>query len=78
MSLPTLEQDINALRQHESFARFVETIYNLREETISELHKAGTERIQQLSGQILTYDQILQIAGWNEMQLKHQDRLVSL
>jgi hypothetical protein len=71
----TLEQDIQALQKHESFARFLETIHSLREECISELHKANNERIQQLSGMILCYDQMLQMTGWNEMQLMHQDRL---
>lgn len=71
----TLEQDIQALQKHESFARFLETIHSLREESISELHKANNEEMQQISGMILCYDQILQMSGWNQMQLMHQERL---
>lgn len=71
----TLEQDIQALQKHDSFARFLETIYSLREECISDLHKANNEQIQQLSGMILCYDQILKMSGWNEIQVMHMERL---
>jgi hypothetical protein len=75
MNKPTLEEDIKTLCQHESFARFCETIYSLREEAISNLHQSNTENLQQISGMILTYDQILQLVDWNNLQLKHMDRL---
>ena len=71
----TYEEDIKTIHQHESFARFVETIYTLREEAISNLHKAQTEEMQQISGMILCYDQILQMTDWNGLQLKHMERL---
>ena len=71
----TYEEDIKALHQHESFARFVETIYTLREEAISNLHKAQTEEMQQISGMILCYDQLLQMSYWNGLQLSHLARV---
>tara|TARA_R100001163_G_scaffold65799_1_gene64993 strand:- start:4607 stop:4843 length:237 start_codon:yes stop_codon:yes gene_type:complete len=71
----SLEQDIKTLTQHESFARFIETIYSLREEAIAAMHETSTENLQQISGQILTYDQILQMVDWNNLQLKHTERL---
>lgn len=53
-----LEQALQTLSNHEAFAKFIFTIRDLREEAISELHKADFDNIQQISGRILTYDQI--------------------
>jgi hypothetical protein len=75
MSLPSLEEDIKTLNQHEAFARFVETIYSLREESISSLFESEKDQVQQISGMILAYDQILKIVDWNALQLKHIGRL---
>ena len=45
------------------------------EETIEELHEASVDGIQQVSGRIITYDQILQLVNWNELSKKHLDRM---
>ena len=42
----TLEESLEALSNHESFATFILTIRDLREEAIEELHKADFEQIQ--------------------------------
>jgi len=68
-----IQKDIKILHNHESFARFVGMIYQLREETIQELHEASTDSIQQVSGRIITYDQILQFSGWEELRNKFKD-----
>jgi hypothetical protein len=70
-----IQDDINSLHSYESFARFIKMIHELREETISEMHEASSENIQQVSGRIITYDQILQISGWDKLQLKHSERM---
>jgi hypothetical protein len=70
-----LEEDVKALSNHETFARFVEIIHTLREETISEMHKASTDELQQLSGRVITYDQILQMANWPLLKVRHQQSL---
>ena len=57
-----LEDDIKMLSNHETFARFIQMIHALREETIAEMHKADYEQLQQVAGRIITYDQILRIA----------------
>ena len=59
-----LETDLKVLGNHENFARFLQVIEDLREETIEELHNATNENIQQVSGRIITYDQILQMCDW--------------
>jgi hypothetical protein len=71
----SIEQDLQALHNHEHFARFMQVIHNLREEAIAELHEARTENIQQVSGRIITYDQILQFAGWEKLRKRFSDSL---
>ena len=71
----SLETDLQALSNHEHFARFLQVISDLREETIEELHNASNEQIQQISGRILTYDQILQMCDWRNLQTKFSERI---
>ena len=71
----SLETDLSVLSNHEHFARFLQVISDLREETIEELHNASNEQIQQISGRILTYDQILQMCDWRNLQTKFSERI---
>ncbi len=71
----SLEEDLQALSQHEHFARFLQVISDLREETIEELHEATSDNIQQISGRILTYDQVLQMCDWRNLRKRFQDRI---
>lgn len=71
----SLQEDLKALSNHEHFARFLQVISDLREETIEELHNADSERIQQISGRILTYDQILQMSDWRTIRRRFTDQL---
>jgi len=71
----TLEDDLKTLSNHESFARFLQVISDLREETIEDLHNANNETIQQVSGRILTYDQILQMCDWRNLRNKFSERI---
>jgi hypothetical protein len=70
-----LESDLKTLSKHEHFARFLQVVEDLREETIEELHNAPSENIQQVSGRIITYDQILQMCDWKNLKLRHAERL---
>jgi hypothetical protein len=71
----TLETDLKALANHESFARFLQVIEQLREEAIEELHQAPSETLQQVSGRILTYDQILQMCNWKTIRQVHSQSI---
>ena len=71
----SLDEDLKALSQHEHFARFLQVISDLREETIEELHEATSDNIQQISGRILTYDQVLQMCDWRNLRKRFQERL---
>jgi hypothetical protein len=70
-----IQDDIKSLQNYESFARFMGLIHSLREETISELHEAPSDRIQQISGRIITYDQVLQMCDWEKLQTTFKDRM---
>ena len=71
----SLEQDIKALSNHETFARFVQVIHALREETIEEMHNANYEQLQQVAGRIITYDQILRMTDWEQLKRRHLNSL---
>ena len=70
-----IQDDIKALQNYESFARFMNLIHSLREETISELHEAPSDKMQQISGRIITYDQMLQMCDWEKLQTNFKDRM---
>tara|TARA_Y100000401_G_scaffold85608_1_gene70880 strand:- start:19 stop:180 length:162 start_codon:yes stop_codon:yes gene_type:complete len=48
-------------------------VHDLREEAIEELHEATSENIQQISGRIITYDQLLQLSSWQELSVRHRE-----
>ena len=70
-----IQDDIKTLHNYEAFARFINMVHELREETIAELHESTSDNIQQVSGRIITYDQILQLVNWQELSKKHSDRM---
>jgi len=63
-----LSKSLEALSNHESFAHFIFTIHSLREESIAELYKADYENLHQVSGKILAYDQLLQLADYETLK----------
>ncbi len=62
----TIEEDIEHLKRHDSFNRLIDFIKLMREECISDMHDVPTDKLQQLSGRILSYDQIITMASWAE------------
>ncbi len=70
-----IQDDIKMLQNYEQFARFIKMIHELREETISEMHEASTEQLQQLSGRVITYDQVLQMADWQFLNARFRESL---
>jgi len=69
----SLEEALKFLQNHQHFAVFIKTIHLLREEAISELHNASSDSIQQISGRIITYDQILQMSNWDKLRDIHKE-----
>ena len=70
-----LQDNVKALSNHESFAGFIKVIHDFREECIEEMHDSHTDKLQQLSGRIISYDQILQMADFEKLKLVHKDFL---
>jgi hypothetical protein len=70
-----MEEDIKTLSNHEAFARFVQSIEAAREEVIADMAGSSTDEIQQLSGRILAYDDILKMVDWNTLRRRHQEQL---
>ena len=60
-----LQDNLNALQQHESFAGMVWEIVLMREECIRELQSAEIDRLPQVSGKILAYDEIIAMCNWD-------------
>lgn len=68
-----IQDDIKTLYNYEAFARFIKMIHELREESIEELHEATSDNMQQISGRIITYDQLLQLVNWEELRNRHRE-----
>jgi len=68
-----IQDDIKTLYNYEAFARFIKMVHQLREESIEELHEATSDNIQQISGRIITYDQLLQLVNWEELRIRHRE-----
>ena len=66
MSNISIEQDIKTLSAHDSFIRFMAFIDTLREEQIAEMYGASDSNLQQITGRILSYDQLLEITDYKE------------
>jgi|14BtaG_2_1085337.scaffolds.fasta_scaffold16153_1 hypothetical protein len=64
MPKPTIDQDVDALVKYDTFIRFLEFIKTLREEQIADMHEADSAKLQQISGRILSYDQILEMTDY--------------
>mgnify|MGYP003110195545 CR=1 FL=1 len=68
-----VQQDIDTLSNYEAFARFMSLILTMREECIEELHLANSDNIQQISGRLLSYDQILHMVDYDSLIEKHRN-----
>lgn len=69
------ETDLKNLSEKEEFARFLNWIYQERENDIMSLHDANVESIQQIAGSITKCDQILKVAGWDHVRKKWDERI---
>ena len=61
-----IETDISALKSHSSFVRFLQFVEILKDEQIAELHEAEPHKVQQISGRILSYDQLLEMCDYKD------------
>ena len=63
-----LDVDIKNLKGLDSFVRFLAFIEEEREQCIASMHETSSESLQQLSGRILSYDQILEITDYKSIR----------
>ena len=68
-----VQEDIDTLSNYEAFARFMSLILTMREECIEDLHLADSNNIQQISGRLLSYDQILHMVDYDSLIEKHRN-----
>ncbi len=60
-------EHLNKLKQQKKAqTRFIDFVKQMREECIAEMYESPTDKIQQLSGRILSYDQILTMSTWGK------------
>lgn len=61
-----IETDISALKTHSAFVRFLQFVEVLKDEQIADLHDAEPHKVQQISGRILSYDQLLEMCDYKD------------
>lgn len=67
-----LEKSLDHLSHIAQFADFLESIKEERESCIASLFNADSNKMQQISGQILAYDQILKMTNAEEILFRHK------
>jgi hypothetical protein len=68
----TLETAISRLSVHQEFALILKTMRDLREENIGAMFNAKTDELQQISGQIIAYDQMLKMTNADQIIRQHE------
>lgn len=57
------DKKLDTLIHNDAYFEFLDSILMCREDLIQQLHEAGSEKIQQISGRILQCDEILAMGG---------------
>lgn len=65
------EQDVAQMALYPAFSRILLNIKGIREECITSMHDVGTDRLQQLSGRILAYDDVLRMLNAESVIERH-------
>jgi len=68
-----IQQDIEFLEKYEHFFRFLRSIREMREQEIQNLEGAEDSRVQQIAGTILAYQNILELANYDDLKEKFRD-----
>jgi hypothetical protein len=61
------DKKLDTLIHNDAYYEFLDFIYASREELIQQLHEAGSDKIQQISGRILQCDDILAWGGYHKV-----------
>lgn len=68
-----LQQALETLGHHESFAVLAKEVVKMREESIQELHSADIDKLSQVSGKILAYDEIISLCDWDSLRRRFSE-----
>tara|TARA_S200002703_G_scaffold77634_1_gene66940 strand:- start:240 stop:455 length:216 start_codon:yes stop_codon:yes gene_type:complete len=68
-----LQEALETLGHHESFAALVKEIVQMREDSIQELQSADIDKISQVSGKILAYDEIISLCNWDFLRRRFSE-----
>lgn len=68
----TLNDAVKMLANHEAFAIYLENVKQMREQSIADMHNVSTDALQQISGRILAYNDILAMSEFDRVFRIHQ------
>jgi|TARA_Y100000114_G_C11756898_1_gene327328 hypothetical protein len=68
-----LQEALETLGHHESFAVLAKEIVKMREDSIQELHSADIDKLSQVSGKILAYDEIISLCDWDSLRRRFSE-----
>lgn len=70
-----LEEALKQLAHNPAYANVVAQIHAYRENSIKALAGAPTETVQQISGELLAYDSILDLMNWELINNIHFNKI---
>lgn len=65
------DEDIEFLSKYEQFARFIYSVSTAKDAAIKDLHDANTDQVQQISGKIVAYDDVVDMADFESLRKMH-------
>jgi len=69
------DKEIEILGHNEHFALYLNQLNLVKEDCIQEMRNAGTERLQQISGQIIAIDDALDLGNWEAVRFRWKEIL---
>ncbi len=68
------QQKLDALQHNDTFVAFLDSLKDQRESFIQAMHAAPVERLQQISGRILMLDEVLESAGYRQIEQRRRQK----
>jgi len=69
------EKEIEILGHNEQFALYLNQLNLVKQDCIQEMRNVGTERLQQISGQIIAIDDALDLGNWETVRIRWKEIL---
>jgi len=68
-----LQDSVNMLANYEAFAVYLKNVKQMREQAIADMHNVNTDALQQISGRILAYNDILSMSESDRVFRLHKE-----